>query len=180
MRKNIMLDLETLGTKVGCPIISIGAVFFDHTGVDEESSFYKVLSVREQLKNGRAIDPDTLKWWMNQEGAARKVFNEDNHPVRESLEEFRSWCKERAPGIFVWGKGAAFDPPIIESLFDEYKVGIPWHFRYVRCFRTFQELCCQGIEVPFEKVAHNAVDDAIYQAEIAVRGFQRLNARGYS
>ena len=165
------MDLETLGTKPGCPVISIGAVFFDQSGVHIDSKFYTVLSVKEQLKNGRTIDPDTLKWWMNQEGAARKVFSEEAVGVADGLTLYREWCKERAPGIVVWGKGANFDPPIIENLFDEYKVGVPWSFRNVRCFRTFEALYCKNVKIDFDtKVAHVAVDDAVYQAEVAVAG----------
>ena len=44
---NLMIDLETLGTDADCPVIAIGACFFDENGTYEE--FYQTLDVEEQI-----------------------------------------------------------------------------------------------------------------------------------
>ena len=169
MRNNAMVDLETLGNKPGCAVISIGAVFFDQSGIDEGDTFYQVLDVADQLKRGLTLDAGTLKWWMGQRDAAKKVFSEKGAPVKEALEGFSEWCSQRDE-VVIWGKGANFDPPIIEHLFIEYGIDIPWSFRNVRCFRTFEALFCRNNNVPFGDGAHNALYDAVYQAKVAVEG----------
>src|SRR3982751_4177087 len=55
---NVMIDLETLGRRAGCVVLSIGAVGFDGKTLGAE--FYTVLNVRNQLDHGLHQDDDTL------------------------------------------------------------------------------------------------------------------------
>ena len=73
---NLMIDIETLGVKTDAPVISIGACFFDKDGIKEK--FYAVLDVEQQIDSDlRKVDASTIKWWMGQEGAAKKIFQDD-------------------------------------------------------------------------------------------------------
>ena len=58
---DLMIDLETLGTKPNSVIISIGAVFFDIEKKTLGSTFYLPLKVEDQVKRGRAMDISTIK-----------------------------------------------------------------------------------------------------------------------
>src|SRR5258708_35803043 len=74
----VMLDLETMSTNNNAAITSIGAVRFwlnvkqaeftmdqlFYMNVDLESCFHKKLH----------IDPQTIKWWMQQDDVARQVL----------------------------------------------------------------------------------------------------------
>ena len=73
---DLMIDIESLGIKNNCPVISIGACFFDKYGIKEK--FYAVLDVAEQIDSGKRVaDASTIKWWMSQEGAAKKIFKDE-------------------------------------------------------------------------------------------------------
>ena len=55
---NVVVDLETLGTKAGCVILSIGAAEFkDHGVVD---AFYRTLSIDSQTERGLKIEQRVL------------------------------------------------------------------------------------------------------------------------
>ncbi len=61
MSKDIMLDLETLGTTADAVILSIGAVKFNlETGKIDDEGFYRSVSVESNLDLGRRISEDTL------------------------------------------------------------------------------------------------------------------------
>ena len=62
--KHVMVDLETLGTLPGCAIMSVGAVFFDESGLGDE--FCMVARQDNYTQAGLAIDADTASWWAQQ------------------------------------------------------------------------------------------------------------------
>jgi len=116
---DLMIDLETLGTNHDAPVISIGAVKFSSKGLGEE--FYVNLDVEEQIKDGRQVTGSTIKWWMGQEGAARKVFKEKSIPTAEGLLDFVEFFHQggNEKSVFPWGNGATFDITILEHLLNQ-------------------------------------------------------------
>lgn len=169
---NIMLDLETLGTKPGCIILSIGAVFFGKDGLGEE--FYRVISTPKSEKIGLGTDRDTVEWWNAQSREARKVievaagpFNYSPIVAAASFSDFVDLHGNR-DSVQVWGNGSDFDQPILAELYYRVGVPLPWKFWNNRCYRTLKYID------PSEKLVrvgtyHNALDDAKSQAEHAVR-----------
>lgn len=162
--KDLMIDLETLGTDPSCPVISLGAVFFDVDTRQLGPSFYMALDVGEQMNYGRLPSADTLKWWMQQSGAAKKVFKEEAKPARDVLELFCKWVKANGKGVNPWGNGAHFDISIMENIFKQYSIKCPWLFYNVMDVRTFKRFRANGKKLVKSGVAHNALDDAISQA----------------
>lgn len=206
---DLMIDLETLGTSPKAPVISIGACYFDKTGVKQH--FYAVLDVKEQIDSGlRKVDADTIKWWMDQEGAAKKVFKEelgvihgrhihdflsdeddDSERVRKlkkdgntaSLLSFIYFCagEYKDEDTKPWGNGSTFDITILESLLKDFKIVVPWKFYNIRDYRTFKEYVYDGKDLERTGTHHNALDDAIYQAEVVVEGMNRnKNNKSYA
>ena len=90
---DIMIDIETLGTSTKCPVISIGAVAFDLNQI--RGQFYVALDIKDQIDSGkRLVDADTIKWWLSQSGAAKKVFKEKAESTKFGLEQLlldRDW-----------------------------------------------------------------------------------------
>lgn len=168
---NLMIDLETLGTEAGCPVIAIGACFFDDYEVKE--TFYKVLNVQEQIDSGRHPSADTIKWWMQQEGAAKRVFKENALPTGAVMDDFVKFSKTYTK-VKPWGNGATFDISIIESLLKDCEIAPPWLYYNVRDLRTFKEDVYDGKDMPFEGIKHHALHDAIYQANVVMEGRKRL------
>ncbi len=165
---NVMVDLETLGRRAGCAIVSIGAVKFDPLSgfVDTDNAFYRAITVESAVRFGLHIDPSTLKWWMQQDDAARAVFNDPEAVgIQQALVEFAEWADEDGEydGIKLWGNGASFDNPILSAAYEAVDIIQPWKFWNDRCYRTKKAECPQ---VPFVRIGthHNAVDDALSQA----------------
>ena len=171
---NVMVDLETLDTSPTGVIVSIGAVEFAAHGRGRE--FYSVLNIQDQLELGRTISASTLAWWMKQGPEARKVFQEEPHRLWEALEEFSQWLKECEGTPRIWGNGASFDNSMLSHCYHSAKVDQPWKFTNDACYRTLKSLA-PGIKAgPRHGTFHNALDDAIYQADHAIALMNYLQA----
>lgn len=174
MRQHLMIDLESLGTKANTAVLSMGAVTFNQLGVIAE--IYTVPSLKFQLqKTTRAVDADTLHWWMNQDDRAKKVFSES----MESSLTVQGLCSELSvfidkfvknkKDLIVWSNGAGFDVPIIEHMLQYSGLEIPWKFWNIRCYRTLKSLFPIENHVKKAEVKHNALDDAKFQAACVMK-----------
>ncbi len=177
MKKQIMVDLETLGRRAGCKILSLGAVVFSKSGLAEE--FYAEFKINHQ--GGLVADPETVAWWDRQDPLVRDRLyaNQDQKPtLSEGLETFSKWLFETSMDgtydIAIWGNGAGFDQPILEHAYQEL-LGrdAPWKFWDNRCYRTLKTFA-QDVTINRLGSHHNALDDAKSQAEHAVRLIERL------
>jgi hypothetical protein len=146
--KNVMVDLETLGTDSYSVITSIGAVEFDHItgnlGVDA----------------GLKMDVSTILWWMKQSDEARADFQQLNRTLTIVLDNFTFWYPK---GAALWGNGAGFDNVVLSNAYLATGLVKPWGFRADRCYRTLRELL-PTVVVQKSGVAHNALADAKNQA----------------
>jgi hypothetical protein len=164
--KDLMIDLETLGSTPETPVISIGAAFFDIQTKKIGPTFYMALDVNEQIARGRKPTGDTIKWWLGQSDAAKRVFHEQAKPALVVLTTFIQWYKANNPkGAFVWGNGSTFDISILENMFNDYKLEIPWGYNKAMDLRTFKRFRAGGEQVKKSGVNHNALDDAVSQAQ---------------
>jgi exodeoxyribonuclease VIII len=168
---DVMVDLETLGRRPGCAVLSIGAVeFCPQRGLGKQ--FYVVVNRQSQRSQGLHEDPDTLKWWMSQSEAARQVLEDAESPMAVSLEKaLAQFTTFLAPiglrRVKMWGNGSDFDNAILACLYGAIGQSIPWDFWNNRCYRTLKNLR----KIPAQKregTYHNALDDAKTQALHAV------------
>jgi hypothetical protein len=160
-----MVDIETLGVDVDTPVISIGAVFFDVEKKLLGPTFYMALDVDEQIKRGRKPTGSTIKWWLSQADAAKRVFNEKAKPTAEVLQTFALWMKANNSKAHVWGNGSTFDVSIMDHLFKMYGLESPWSYSKVMDLRTFRRFQGKGAKIVIPGTAHNALDDAVGQAQ---------------
>ena len=171
MPKNIMVDLETLGTVPGCAILSIGAVEFDERGALIKS-FYTEIYTPSCLDVYMSIDPATETWWRDKEPAARVVLencadSSKSIPIKSALDQFAGWVKDFDPNnVLVWGNGSDFDNAILAVAYELCGEKLPWKFYNNRCYRTLKNL---HPDIRLERVGtyHNALDDAVSQANHA-------------
>lgn len=161
MANNIMVDLETMGNGPRAAIVAIGACRFDIDGLS--SSFYIPISLKSSVHCGGIMDPDTVLWWMQQSDKARaELYGKGSLPLFETLVEFAAYAGENA---IIWGNGATFDNVILAEAYKSTGITRPWSYRNDRCFRTIKALY-PDVPVPvFEGVEHNALHDAVHQAE---------------
>ena len=71
------------------------------------------------------------------------------------------------PISYVWSMGADFDLPMIAHAFRSMSMEVPWKFWNSRCARTYKTLP-QAAKVKLARAGthHNALDDAVYQAQL--------------
>lgn len=178
--KDIMLDLETVGSSAGCGILSIGAVAFDYHEQKLGDTFDVVVRRNSCLMAGLREDEDTLKWWKKQSPAARHVLELAEDPdnsleLREALNEFNEYLSDFGSprDVCVWANGADFDLPIIIHAYKAVGLEPGWKFFNHRCFRTLKNNPYYNTTPPPRNgVAHNALDDAVAQAEHAMAIFE--------
>ena len=174
--KHVMLDLESLGVVADAVILSIGAVKFDlDSGKIDDNGFYASVSVDSNLEHKRRIQEDTLIWWMNQGSEAQGVFHEEKQTLGTALDSLSDWMG--GDGFTVWSNGADFDLPMLAHAYASTCREVPWKFWNSRCFRTYKNLPgAKDVKVPFGGVKHNALFDAIHQAQTA----QAIQAKLFS
>ena len=161
---DIMLDLESLGTRPDCAILTLGAVKFDPFTPDAfGDSLYFRIDVDEQLALGREVQEDTLKWWAKQADDVREeALGEEG---RVSLETMYRDLNRFCVGVEnIWCQGPAFDIVILENIYRQQGWPTPWQFWQIRDSRTLF-----GVHGdPREKGKaglHNALEDCISQAQ---------------
>lgn len=170
---HIMIDLETFDTRASATIVSIGAVLFDNRCIKQ--SFYTVVNTQSCLQFNFSIGQDTLKFWEDQAKtnleAAKVLFQayDDNTPnVYTALHMFSDFCS-KYDDLKVWGNGAAFDNVILSEAFKTVGIKVPWDFWNDRCYRTIKSVYKDVEADAFKGVQHNALDDAIHQANHLIK-----------
>jgi hypothetical protein len=175
-----MLDIETLGTRPGSVILSIGAVPFTFEGgPDESRGFHVVLPVQEQLDMGAAIDASTLLWWLKdgRGPVLRTLLNPSSAlaDVMQGLILLRQFLAADGDAP-IWANSPSFDLVLLEDLMRRFSFEVPWRYYRARDVRTWLEACgfSRSSDVlPAPEGAHDALVDAIYQARVvcaAARG----------
>lgn len=172
MTQHIMVDLETLGTKPGAVIRSIGAVAFDPAALTLGQTFYINIDRVSCEAIGLTVDPDTVAWWAKQSAEARARLETDPVTIAEALDRFTAFWRE-ADGHQIWGHGASFDAPILEAAYRALGRRTPWPFSACRDTRTLYEMA----GVAPDRAAglhHDALDDAKAQAVAVQQGWRKL------
>jgi hypothetical protein len=159
MSKQLMVDLETFGTKPNSVIIAIGACKFNSTGISD--TFYEVVDPSSCVERGMVMDVDTVLWWMKQSSEARDSVCQKGDNIHDVLIRFTDWCQPEIREI--WGNGSDFDNVLLRGAYMACGLEAPWKYSNNRCFRTMKKMF-QGLEPTREGTHHNALDDAKHQA----------------
>lgn len=158
---DVMIDLETVGTRAKDGIISLGAVVFDKTGLKDE--FYVAISIAEQKKLGFGAQQSTLEWWKKQNADAQKAAFSGTTHIEDAIKQFTQWLPDH-DGVRIWGNGAAFDNVILSAAYGVLRLHTPWKFYNDRCYRTVKAMFPDVISPPRVGTHHHALDDAKTQA----------------
>lgn len=170
---HVMIDCETLDTKPGGVILSVGAVRFSPTTFGMQSyedlvkySFRRNFDLQTSIDLGFTISASTLGWWMQQSKEAQEAaFGSGEPDFVSALAEFSEFFENRDK---VWANGANFDPAMLEAYFVKFKhYDFPWAYNKVRCVRTVtsMNMTSKDHPVPDVKLAHDPVADCIYQVQ---------------
>ena len=176
---HVVVDIETLGTIPGAPIVQIAAVAFDLGASEDKWNLFEVkVDVRSLIyKDG--ISFDTLAWWLAQpKWTVDDVFGgAERSDIASALNSFQTWLGFTRTKT-LWGNGAAFDNELLKAALLQYCcIREPWNFRIDRCFRTVKNLYKEQVPEPhFIGTKHNALDDAMHQARWLNQILQHIQA----
>lgn len=170
--KDVMVDLETLGTVPGCVVLSIGAVAFDTSTGQLGEEFYCVVNTESCKAAGLHVDQDTVAWWSKQAEQAREVIShadEGGLMLGDAMTKFTEYLEGFGiKQVRVWGNGSDFDNAILSCCYKSVGQVSPWLPWNNRCYRTLKNLI-KGPGLKREGTYHNALDDATTQANHAIQ-----------
>ena len=168
----VMIDEETLGTRPGDVILSLGACTFDtDTGRFGDDRFHIVISIEASLRAGLKVEAGTVQWWRRQKPEAQAVIFDalvSSVTPEQACHAFAEWLATVGdPGsLQVWGNGASFDNVLLDGVYRLVGVARPWGDFNDRCFRTLKD-GYRDLAPSRTGIHHNALDDALHQAEWA-------------
>ncbi len=169
----LMIDIETLSTQPNAVVLSIGAVIFNDNGIID--SFYTVLDAEIQVT--RDICHETVKWWNNQDYRIKEELFDNPYKAHPkfSLDTFNEFITMFNPSE-IWANGPDFDCIILNSLSNDFLSFNILDFRKYRCFRTLKKLIpLDESEIAPNTSAHNALSDAVWQANYVIQALKKLN-----
>lgn len=201
VRTNVhcMVDIETMGTSPQSPVISIGAVLFDPRTQDsvhalEQRAFLRRVDISDAIKHSGGVEPDTLKWWLQQDPEAiKELVGDDAVSLKQAMTEFRQYCTSRWPAgdelffsghsqypvaCMVWANSPNFDCVILEHACKQVGEVFPFKFFQYRDLRTIKDLAWPAGPDAVPKFAsgvkHDARADAVNQALVVQAGYKEL------
>ncbi len=173
---SIMIDLETLGTRPGCSILSIGACEFGAEDIGKQ--FYQVVNLESCTDWGLKIEPRTAMWWLEQDEEARSALlkgQSQSRPLDIALSELIAAFKWKNKK--VWCNGASFDFPILEAAFDAVGLRAPWDYWNQMDYRTLKSIVPREVYEECKvdaPVKHQALMDAVAQAYTTINIMKHL------
>ncbi len=184
-----MIDLETLGTVSGSPIVTIGAVVFDPYVCDSSEELVRrgitlKVDLSDSIDKSRGVEGATIRWWFEQDDAAIKALvGNDTISMKEALQKLYRYCNDRGsfvneeffPGLAdmptcstFWAKDPDFDMVLLRYYYELMNEKLPWKYYACRSVRTIEAIAWDDPsskpEFKIPGVAHNAMWDAVHQA----------------
>ena len=186
MRKDIMVDIETLGTKEGATIFQIAAMSFNITSGEVFDSINLIGDIDKY--NYLTVDGSTLKWWLNtNKELLSELLNKGTLDDLKMAELFHHWLISQSgdiKNVYLWGNGILFDNAKMQKFFDDNLLDYPIFFRNDRDVRTLLELASfkSGLTeseikdsvTNEEEVKHDAFDDIKFQIRLAHKCYEIL------
>jgi hypothetical protein len=168
-----MLDLETLGTRPGCVILTLGAVKFDPYSLQEPGpGIYFRVDVDEQTALGREVQEDTLAWWISQADDIREeALGEQDRVSLDTL--YRDLNRFLVGANNIWAQGPLFDFAILENLYRQMGWPTPWQYWQIRDSRTLFGVHGDP-RVKGKAGLHNALEDCVSQATAVQQIYNKL------
>jgi exodeoxyribonuclease VIII len=152
--QDIMLDLETLGVKDNCPILSIAAIVFNRAQILQDPSlsiesgsqsrnnlhyidtFRGTFSLLDSIASGCVIEQGTAAWWLKQADRTQLVEAMSYlKPIEDTLIKFKAFLSLHDYGS-IWAKSPTFDISLLRSFASIKSFDIGIHFRKEADVRT--------------------------------------------
>jgi hypothetical protein len=180
MTTHVSVDLETLGTGPSSVILSIGAIEFDPHSDRTGTRFYTAVDPESCTKAGLTMDASTVMWWLQQSDAARNHVCAAGLNIADALLGLSSFLYDQhgnMDDLRLWCKGPAADAVWLEQAYKACGMLVPFTYRAPRDVRTIVEaagLNEADVPKPLCFVAHSALWDAMYQAQVIQAAYTKL------
>lgn len=172
------IDMETLSTEHNAALLSIGAVIHDFGTGQQVDTFYANITPESSIAAGLDVSESTKAWWAKQGQSAQDVLSVDQRPLRDVLVDFAQWLAGHGVQYAI-GNGPRADNQWLESACKAVGMQSPikyWGDLDMRTL-TFIGTHILGLDHwhnTFKGVKHNALHDAINEAEFCNAVFQKL------
>ena len=187
---DIMVDLETLGTRQDTIVLEISAVEFNRYTGEIGEVFDAKLDIDDQLSYRRSLSRETLQWWFKQDEAAIKNVFDDVGGIKfetsTALFEFSNFverCDNKCNSdsdrrvVKLWGNGSIFDLGILQNMYETcfQNMKLPWKFWAVNDVRTIVDLNPDVKKnCEFDGTPHCAVDDCKHEIKYLVETLKTI------
>jgi hypothetical protein len=182
---HLVFDLETLGLREDCVILSLGCVPFEFENPKPFANLVKggiviKFNVEEQIKKyKRRVDPKTVSWWKSQGGEAKAILKSSStdKTVVNGLTELSEWIKSTNYNgkSYIWSRGSYFDFPKIEHLYESADLIFPVNTWKIRDIKTYADILQgrddgqwdRGLNIVGNNetfIKHNCLHDAAHDA----------------
>lgn len=170
---HLMIDIETMGTKPGCVILSVAAVAFTANGLGE--SFYARVDGESCERVGLHCDIATVLWWLDKDVKAREEIRRPGENISPVLLRLGNFIQQHAPpDHWVWANSPSFDLSILRHAYGAVQIAVPWDVWCERDYRTIKHLVPAPVVLPRTAGFHHALDDARHQAECCLLMLRKL------
>lgn len=169
--KDVMIDLETLGTRYNAMVVQIGACYFDWETGEVDRGFSATIDPGS-YGDKFTVDYGTIKWWMEQSDRARALLFESPMSLVEAMFGLTAFLGENKD-VLLWSH-ATFDMPILQNAYETVGMKNPVSFRNMRDLRTLVDLADYTDELERDGTHHHALDDAKFQARYALEALKKL------
>ncbi len=175
--KDVMIDFETFGNGQNACVVQVGACYFDRNTGEIGEKFKMNVNAEDATKNGAQIDAPTVYWWLQQSTeAVRSILTGESSPEREVFEKFNDFLKKADA---IWSH-ATFDYVILMNVLRRLGIKPKFSYRSARDIRTLVDLADVNTKAPRPEsagVAHDGLDDAIYQVSYCVTAMNKLRGK---
>ena len=165
---DIMIDIETMGTRSTSMIVQIGACYFNRVTGDIGEKF-KVNIYHDN--DNFTVDYSTIKWWLERNEEARASILGDEISIQDAIIKLTEFLSK---ATYVWSH-ATFDIPILLNAFDKVGEKFPIHYTKMRDIRTLIDIKNDNKKSILNRggTHHDALDDCIYQVAYCVEALNK-------
>lgn len=159
-RTNFMVDGETLAVSPNSVIRCLSIAPFT---LEREESIDEILSRTltvwisgdAQVEMGREIDDDTVDFWEKEKAKYREgsdsynnahsilYGHEEDQAPKDALEVLSAYITDVNPDGLIFSRGSNFDFPMIETLFKQSGLLLPYSTWKVACSKSIIRFLCE-------------------------------------
>lgn len=173
--QDLMIDIETMGSKSDAVMIQLAGVFFDRDTGETGDEFCLSVCENSCKELGFTTDPATVEWWSKQDQQILENIRNSAQPVDYVIQSFYDFYRNTKGDIKIWSH-ATFDFVIVQNYLAKF--GKRMSHKNARDIRTLVDLACIDLKIyNWNMKTHDALDDCKFQIHYCVDALKILKGR---